>query len=136
MNFRITCGMTKGQNKKLCVSEIFSRVLSSGSFTLSCCYLFLSGGPASPGCHKVRERVSCARRKLARLVGREGGKERKQKIILVCTFCLKDFMTIRLFVLSRVLRDSTPRFVRRSVGRLVGWSHFTFFIRFIPTNSF
>merc|ERR1712142_148914 len=31
MNFRITCGMTKGQNKKLCASEIFSRVLSSGS---------------------------------------------------------------------------------------------------------
>ena len=50
------------------------------------------------------------------------------------------FFLFLLPLFSRVLRDSTPRFVRRSVGRLVGWSvgwsHFTFFIRFIPTNSF
>ena len=41
-------------------------------------------------------------------------------------------------VFSRVLRDSTPRFVRRSVGRLVGRSvgpHFTFFICFTFLTS-
>ena len=35
---------------------------------------------------------------------------------------------------SRVLRDSTPRFVRPSVGRSVG-PHFTFFIRFTFLTS-
>ena len=33
-----------------------------------------------------------------------------------------DLLSAILFLFSRVLRDSTPRFVRRSVGRLVGWS--------------
>ena len=36
------------------------------------------------GCHKVPEHASGARRKLARLVGREGGKkEKKEKEILI-----------------------------------------------------
>ena len=39
---------------------------------------------------------------------------------------------IRIFMFfSRVLRDSTPRFVGRSVCRSVGRSHFTFFMIFI-----
>ena len=37
-----------------------------------------------------------------------------------------------LLFFSRVLRDSTPRFV----GRLVGRSHFTFFINFISLSHF
>ena len=101
MNFRITCGMTKGQNKKLCVSEIFLRVLSSGSFTLSCCYLFLSGGPATRVSLSARARER--RSQEASQAGRKGGRERKQKIILVCTFCLKGFMTIRLFVFTKYI---------------------------------
>ena len=34
-------------------------------------------------------------------------------------------------IFSRVLRDSTPRFVGWSVGRSVCWSHFTFFMIFM-----
>ena len=53
--------------------------------------------------------------------------------------CLKVERWVCNTIFSRVLRDSTPRFVGRSVGRsvcrsvgrLVGRSHFTFFMIFI-----
>ena len=49
----------------------------------------------------------------------------------------RNFFSFYVFLFpffSRVLRDSTPRFVRPSVGRSVG-PHFTFFIRFTFLTS-
>ena len=43
-------------------------------------------------------------------------------------YILSTFHLIETLIMSSVLRDFTPRFVGPSVGRLVGRSHFTFFM--------
>ena len=50
------------------------------------------------------------------------------------SICLATKLLIDSLNFQSRARDSTPRFVRRFVSRSVGWSLFTFFIRFIPTK--